>query len=173
VNAVNISASILNCVYLSSQQVSKPHCSATFDELNSPQQVTCSVSYVGDLLPVFRCQPSAAQQPQQFINTSLVSRPLGMTHATNRIVTFVFVQVINGTRWLSGTPLTFTMEFTHTNLSDAEPPAYDFTWNYVFHTENTNKLCTLVSSTFITVLSLFDDFTCSLSVYSVNLCKIV
>jgi len=114
--------------------VSKPHCAAnlsegqyTVEELTS-LQITCGISYVGNLLPVFRCQPSAGQQPQQFISSQSDVLKLGENVVTTRTVTFVYVHVINVIRQLSGTSLTCTMEFNYDPISVANPQVYDFTW---------------------------------------------
>jgi len=129
---MNCSELIVNCRCLM-QSVSEPHFSANFSDNQSivrehtSLEITCSVSYVGNLLPVFRCQPSAAQKLLQFNRTQFDSHKLGETVVT--MFVHVYRHVIDVGRELDGTPLTCTMKFTHNNISDVESPAYNFTWN--------------------------------------------
>jgi len=115
--------------------VSRPHCSAIFADDQSAVheltslEITCNVSYVGRLQPLFHCQPSAAEQPHQFENIRLDDLLVGSTEVRTRTVTVHYNHVINVTRFLNGTLLTCKMDFVHDSLSDATPPTNNFIWN--------------------------------------------
>ena len=97
------------------------------DELDSVQ-VSCRVTFVSYLQPVFRCQPEAVQPPRQSIEITKVSHLLGEVNVTSPLVTFIHDHVITVTRQQNGVPLTCTMEMTSYSIPGVKPAVYSSTW---------------------------------------------
>ena len=92
-------------------------------------QVSCRVTFVGYVQPVFRCQPEATQQTRQSINNTTVSHSLGETNVTFTIVTHTHDYVITVTRQQNEVPLTCTMEMTSDIIPGLKPAVFVYKWS--------------------------------------------